>query len=82
MVDAKGSTSGWLEIGRSLDLDVGLVATVEVGADRLLILEPVEYHDQEGVVVFDRLLRFLLAHRRARLQCPWIFGTPCGVDAP
>ena len=51
-----------------MDLDVRDLARVEVRADCLLILEPVEHHDREHVVVFDELLGFVLADLRLRLR--------------
>ena len=55
------------EVGRRLDLDVGHLAAVEVRADRLLVLEPVEHDDGEDLVVLDELLGLVLADRGAGL---------------
>ena len=53
--------------GRRLDLDVRDLARVEVLADRLLVLEPVEHDDREDLVLLDQLLGLVLADLGLRL---------------
>ena len=56
------------KVGRSLDLDVGHAARVQVLADGLLVLEPIEHDDREDVIVLDQLLRLVFADLGLRLR--------------